>query len=165
VTTLLRALTISSNAEIIDLLGETEELLRTLEKDTTTNEQEALLEIYKRLRPGEPPTIDSAKTLLNNLFFDPRRYDLAKVGRYKFNKKLSLYNRITDRKSAEDIIDPNTGEILVEKNEIISRQKAIEIENTGINSVNIMLDDGKVLKVLSNNFVSGEAFNLPFTLE
>jgi len=165
VTTLLRALKISSNAEIIDLLGETEELLRTLEKDTTTNEQEALLEIYKRLRPGEPPTIDSAKTLLNNLFFDPRRYDLAKVGRYKFNKKLSLYNRITDRKSAEDIIDPNTGEILVEKNEIISRQKAIEIENTGINSVNIMLDDGKVLKVLSNNFVSGEAFNLPFSLE
>ncbi|MBC7087025.1 MAG: DNA-directed RNA polymerase subunit beta [Tissierellales bacterium] len=165
VTTLLRALKISSNAEIIDLLGETEELLRTLEKDTTTNEQEALLEIYKRLRPGEPPTIDSAKTLLNNLFFDPRRYDLAKVGRYKFNKKLSLYNRITDRKSAEDIIDPNTGEILVEKNEIISRQKAIEIENTGINSVNIILDDGKVLKVLSNNFVSGEAFNLPFSLE
>ncbi len=165
ITTLLRALKVSSNAEIIDLLGETEELLLTLEKDATTNEEEALLEIYKRLRPGEPPTLDSAKTLLNNLFFDPRRYDLAKVGRYKFNKKLSLYNRITDRKSAEDIINPNTGEILVEKNEIITRQKAIEIENTGINSVKITLDDGKVIKVLSNNFVSGEAFDLPFSLE
>ncbi len=165
VTTLLRALKISSDAEIIDLLGETEQLLLTLEKDISTNEEEALLEIYKRLRPGEPPTLDSAKSLLNNLFFDPRRYDLAKVGRYKFNKKLSLYNRITDRKSAEDIIDPNTGEILVEKNEIISRQKAIEIENTGINSVKILLDDGKTIKVLSNNFVSGEAFDLPFSLE
>jgi len=165
ITTLLRALKVSSNAEIIDLLGETEELLLTLEKDATTNEEEALLEIYKRLRPGEPPTLDSAKTLLNNLFFDPRRYDLAKVGRYKFNKKLSLYNRITDRKSAEDIINPNTGEILVERNEIITRQKAIEIENTGINSVKITLDDGKVIKVLSNNFVSGEAFDLPFSLE
>lgn len=165
ITTLLRALKISSNAEIIDLLGETEELLLTIEKDTTTNEEEALLEIYKRLRPGEPPTLDSAKTLLNNLFFDPRRYDLAKVGRYKFNKKLSLYNRITDRKSAEDIINPDTGEILVEKNEIITRQKAIEIENTGINSVKIILDDGRIIKVLSNNFVSGEAFNLSFSLE
>ena len=94
VTTLLRALGYSSNIEIVELLGETEQVLKTIEKDNTKTQEEGLIEIYKRLRPGEPPTVESAKTLINNLFFDPKRYDLAKVGRYKFNKKLALYNRI-----------------------------------------------------------------------
>lgn len=165
ITTLLRALGIVSNSEIIEVLGETEELLRTFEKDNTTTEEEALIEIYKRLRPGEPPTVDSARTLLNNLFFDPRRYDLAKVGRYKFNKKLALYNRIYGKRAAEDIINPDTGELFIASGEKISRDKAIEIENSGINSVNILLEDGKEIKVIGNNFVNGKALNLPFSLE
>ena len=165
ITTLLRALQISSDSEIIEVLGETEHLLTTLEKDPTSTEEEALLEIYKRLRPGEPPTVDSAKSLLNNLFFDPRRYDLAKVGRYKFNKKLALYNRITGRKAAHDVIDPNTGEILMEKGKKIPREKAIEIENSGINSIKLIMDDGKEVKVMGNNFVSIKAFDLPFSLK
>jgi len=165
ITTLLRALKIQSDSEIIELLGETEQLLTTLEKDTTSTEEEALLEIYRRLRPGEPPTVDSAKSLLNNLFFDPRRYDLAKVGRYKFNKKLALYSRITGKRAAHDVIDPSTGEILLEKGEKISREKALEIEATGINTIKVLLDDGKEIKVLSNNFVSGEIFGLPFSLK
>lgn len=165
ITTLLRALGIVSNSEIIEVLGETEELLRTFEKDNTTTEEEALIEIYKRLRPGEPPTVDSARTLLNNLFFDPRRYDLAKVGRYKFNKKLALYNRIYGKRAAKDIINPDTGELFIAAGEKISRDKAIEIENSGINSVNILLEDGKEIKVIGNNFVNGKALNLPFSLE
>lgn len=165
ITTLLRALKVVSNSEIVEILGETEQLLRTFEKDSTTTEEEALIEIYKRLRPGEPPTVDSARTLLNNLFFDPRRYDLAKVGRYKFNKKLALYNRIFGRRAAHDIINPETGELFIAKGEKISRDLAIEIENSGINSVNILLDDGKEIKVLGNNFVNVKAFDLPFSLE
>ncbi|NLL81168.1 MAG: DNA-directed RNA polymerase subunit beta [Tissierellia bacterium] len=165
ITTLLRALNIVSNSEIIEIIGESEQLLRTLEKDGTTTEEEALIEIYKKLRPGEPPTVDSAKSLLTNLFFDPRRYDLAKVGRYKFNKKLALYNRIFGYKSAMDIVNPETGEIFVSKGERISRDVAIEIENSGINSVIILLDDGREVKVLGNNFVNGDAFNLPFSLK
>lgn len=165
ITTLLRALGIISNSEIVEVLGETEQLLRTFEKDNTTTEEEALIEIYKRLRPGEPPTVDSARTLLNNLFFDPRRYDLAKVGRYKFNKKLALYNRIHGKRAAEDIINPETGELFIAHGEKITRDKAIEIENSGINSVNILLEDGKSIRVIGNNFVNGKALNLPFSLE
>src|SRR5690606_16957994 len=97
ITTLLRALGFKTDADIIDILGETEEVLKTLEKDNTNTEEEALIEIYKRLRPGEPPTVENAKSLLDSLFFEPRRYDLAKVGRYKFNKKLALRNRIIGR--------------------------------------------------------------------
>jgi len=165
ITTLLRAFKVVSNSEITEILGETEQLLRTLEKDTTTTEEEALIEIYKKLRPGEPPTVDNARTLLNNLFFDPRRYDLAKVGRYKFNKKLALYNRIIKRKAAEDIVNPETGELFISKGEKISRDMAIDIENSGINTVKILLDDGKEIKVLGNNFVSVDAFDyLPFSL-
>ena len=144
ITTLMRALGIATDSEIIDILGETEHLLTTLEKDATNTEEEALLEIYKRLRPGEPPTVDSARSLLNNLFFDPRRYDLAKVGRYKFNKKLV---------------------IVEERDEKITRDKAIEIESSGINSMSILVDEGKEVKVMSNNFVFAEAFDLPFSLK
>ncbi len=165
ITTLLRTLKVESNTDIVELLGETEQVLNTLEKDNTTNQEEALLEIYKRLRPGEPPTVDSARSLWENLFFDPRRYDLARVGRYKFNKKLALFNRIYGRKASSDIHNYETGEILVEKGEKITRDKAIEIENSGINSVEIILDDGRLIKVRGNHFVSQKAFNLPFSLE
>ena len=165
ITTLLRALGFNSNAEIIELLGETEQILKTLEKDNTNTEEEALIEIYKRLRPGEPPTVENAKSLLGNLFFEPKRYDLAKVGRYKFNKKLALYNRITGRKAAEDIKDLETGELFVSKGEKITREKAIKIENSGINQVDIELDNGKIVRVVGNHFVSQEAFDLPFSLE
>lgn len=165
ITTLVRALGIQSNSEIIDLFGETEQVLNTLDKDNTTNEEEGLLEIYKRLRPGEPPTVESAKSLINNLFFEPKRYDLAKVGRYKFNKKLALYNRIYGRRVANDIYNLETGEILVAQGEKISRDQAIEIENNGINSVEVLVDDGKKIKVIGNNFVDVNSFKLPFSLE
>ena len=163
VTTLLRALGYNSNVEVIELVGETEEVLKTLEKDNTKTEEEALIEIYKRLRPGEPPTVESAKSLINNLFFDARRYDLAKVGRYKYNKKLALYNRIVGKKAAEDIVDYRTGELLLEGGKIIDREKAKEIENSGVNKVDLLLDDGTVVRVIGNNFVDVSAFNLPFS--
>jgi len=165
ITTLLRAFGFQNDAEIKELLGETEHVLRTIDKDNTSTEDEALVEIYKRLRPGEPPTVDSAKSLLDNLFFDPKRYDLAKVGRYKFNKKLALHSRIVGQKAAEDIMDMDTGELFVAKGEIITREKAIEIENSGINRIDIESEDGGIVRVVGNHFVDGKAFNLPFSLE
>ncbi|WP_333638282.1 DNA-directed RNA polymerase subunit beta [Tissierella praeacuta] len=165
ITTLLRILNIQSNSEIVELLGESEQILNTLEKDNTTNEEEALIEIYKRLRPGEPPTVDSARTLITNLFFDPKRYDLAKVGRYKFNKKLALYNRIYGKRAANDIYNLETGEILVPKGEKITRDQAIEVENSGINMVDVLLEDGRTARVLGNNFVDSKVFDLPFSLD
>ena len=165
ITTLLRALGYSGNVEIMEILGETEEVLKTLEKDNTKTEDEALIEIYKRLRPGEPPTVDSAKSLINSLFFDSKRYDLAKVGRYKFNKKLGLRNRIVGNVTAESIIDPETGEILLDEGEKIDLDKAIEIENSGINKVDILVGEDKVVRVVGNNFVDVGAFDLPFSLE
>ncbi len=165
ITTLLRALGFKTDADIIDVLGETEEVLKTLEKDNTNTEEEALIEIYKRLRPGEPPTVENAKSLLDSLFFEPRRYDLAKVGRYKFNKKLALHNRIIGRVAAENISDPETGELFVAKGEKITREKAIAIENSGINKVDIQVGNDKIVRVIGNHFVDGKAFNLPFSLE
>ena len=165
ITTLLRALGIERDSEIIEILGETEQVLKTFEKDSTTTEEEGLVEIYKKLRPGEPATVDSARSLINNLFFDPKRYDLAKVGRYKFNKKLALFNRIYGRRAAEDILDMSTGELFVAKGEMISRDVAIEIENSGINLVDVLLEDDTPVRVMGNNFVSVKAFDLPFSLE
>ena len=153
VTILLRALGYSKDQQIIDLLGEDERLLATLEKDNTTTSEEALLEIYKRLRPGEPPTVESATSLLNSLFFDPKRYDLAKVGRYKFNKKLALATRIIYRKAAENIVDPNTGEVLVESGKKITRHVAEAIQNTGLNQVLVYSEENQVIKVIGNHFV------------
>ncbi|MGN0704615.1 MAG: DNA-directed RNA polymerase subunit beta [Lentihominibacter sp.] len=155
VTTLLRALGFGSNQEIIDIFGEEPRLLKTLEKDTTTNYEEGLKEIYKKLRPGEPPTVESAQSLFNSMFFDPKRYDLAKVGRYKYNKKLGLYNRIAGNVAAEDIIDPNTGEILAEKDQKIDKQLARQIENSGIEFVMIKgaIDETQTTKVIGNQFV------------
>lgn len=156
-TILLRALGIASNEEIIEIFGEDPRLLKTLEKDTTTDYESGLKEIYKKLRPGEPPTVDSARSLLNSLFFDAKRYDLAKVGRYKYNKKLGLANRLVDAVAAEDVIDPNTGETLVEKGERISRETAKKIENSGLEYVMAYgRNDGSedvVTKVIGNQFV------------
>lgn len=160
VTTLLRALGFGSNQEIIDIFGEEPRLLKTLEKDTTTNYEEGLKEIYKKLRPGEPPTVESAQSLFNSMFFDPKRYDLAKVGRYKYNKKLGLYNRIVGNVAAEDIVDPNTGEILAEKDQKIGKELARQIENSGIEFVMMKgaVDETQTTKVIGNQFVDIKAY-------
>ena len=153
VTVLLRALGIGTDAEIIELLGEDERLAATLEKDNTKTVEEGLIEIYKKLRPGEPPTVESASSLLNALFFDPKRYDLAKVGRYKFNKKLALCYRIMNKISAEDVVNTETGEVFVKAGEKISYEVAKDIQNAGINVVNLLVEDEKIVKVIGNNFV------------
>ncbi|MCD6436573.1 MAG: DNA-directed RNA polymerase subunit beta, partial [Clostridiales bacterium] len=152
-TVLIRAMGYSTDSEIISLFGEDERLSKTLEKDTTTNKDEALLEIYKRLRPGEPPTIDSATSLLNNLFFDEKRYDLARVGRYKYNKKLGISNRLEGKIAAEDIINPDTGEILIESGQKISKKNSKLIENAGIKDALVKAEADKNVKVIGNNFV------------
>ncbi|KXZ38973.1 DNA-directed RNA polymerase subunit beta [Alkalithermobacter thermoalcaliphilus JW-YL-7 = DSM 7308] len=157
ITTLLRALGFGTDAQILELLGEDERLLATLEKDNTKTTEEGLIEIYKKLRPGEPPTVESASSLLSSLFFDPKRYDLARVGRYKFNKKLSLQHRIMNKVAAEDIINTETGEVLVNKGEKITLEKATEIQNAGIKEVKIYTEDEKVVKVIGNNFVDIKA--------
>lgn len=160
ITVLIRALGFGTDEQIIGLFGEDERLKATIDKDGTKNQEEALLEIYKRLRPGEPPTVDSARSLLNSLYFDPRRYDLARVGRYKFNKKLSLASRIMGYRAAKKIVDPLTGELIVDENEIITREKARFIQDIGINAVEIKIDD-KVIKVIGNNTVDINTYRIP----
>ena len=155
ITTFLRALGYGSDAEILELMGEEERLVETLKKDTATHDTaEGLIEIYKRLRPGEPPTEESARSLLNTLFFD-KRYDLARVGRYKYNKKLALSARIEGRFAAENVVDANTGEILVEEGHEIDAETALAIENSGVLGVYVYVDDKleKKIKVLGNQFV------------
>ena len=152
VTVLIRALGFGTDAEIIDLFGEDERLIATMEKDTTKTHEEGLLEVYRRLRPGEPPTVDSAQSLISSTFFDPKRYDMAKVGRYKYNKKLMLSDRVTGHVSAENIISPVTGEILCEAGQTITKEIAHNLEVNAVNEV--VLDcDGKQTKVISNNMV------------
>lgn len=153
VTTLLRALGIVSDEQILELFGDEEKIKATLQKDPIKTQDEALIEIYKKLRPGELPTADAARNLFNGLLFDPRRYDLAKVGRYKFNKKLSLATRITGKMAYEDIADPSTGEVLVEKDNMITEDVAIAIQDTGINIVNLNVD-GKKVVVIGNGTVN-----------
>ena len=153
VTSLLRAIGLKTDQEIIDLFGEDDKLIATINKDTVKTQDEALIEIYKKLRPGELPTVEAARSLFNGLFFDHRRYDLAKVGRYKFNQKLSLANRITGKISYNDIIDPTTGELLVEKDTEISEEIAEDIQNTGINIVDLKINDKKV-RVIGNGTVN-----------
>jgi DNA-directed RNA polymerase subunit beta len=152
ITVLLRALGYGTDIEITQLLGEDERILATIQKDNAKTVDEGLLEIYKRLRPGEPPTVESARSLLNGLFFDPKRYDLAKVGRFKFSKKLSIAARINGFRAGENIVDPETGEIIVAEGETISREKAETIQNLGINVVNLSVE-GKTVKVIGNNMV------------
>ena len=157
VTTLLRALGLETDEQILELFGDEEKLKATIQKDTIKTADEAIVEIYKKLRPGELPTVDAARNLFNGLFFDPRRYDLAKVGRYKFNEKLNLATRITGRVAFDDIIDSETGEVLVEKDTVISAEKAEEIQNSGINAVDIKINDKKV-RVLGNGTVNIHKF-------
>ena len=154
-TTLLRALGMGSNDEIIATFGADSRLMKTLEKDTTNDYESGLKEIYKKLRPGEPPTVDSARSLLNSLFYDAKRYDLAHVGRYKYNKKLGLANRLIDVVAAEDVIDPNTGEILVEKGGLITRAMGKVIENAGVHHVEAYgkTDESVVTRVIGSQFV------------
>ncbi len=157
VTTLLRAIGLTTDQQILDLFGEDDKLIATINKDTIKTSEEALIEIYKKLRPGELPTVDAARNLFNGLFFDERRYDLAKVGRYKFNKKLGLAERITNRIAFDDIIDPETGEVLVEKESQITKEQAIQIQNTGINIVDLKINDKKV-RIIGNGTVDIENF-------
>ena len=152
-TVLLRALGFTTDAEILALFGEDERLMRTLDKDSTKTPEEGLVEIYKKLRPGEPPTVESARSLIDSLFFDPKRYDLAKVGRYKYNKKLGIVNRIAGRIATESVIHPDTGEIYVEEGQKITRELAIKIENSGIKRVSVLDEEDKVVKVIGNHFV------------
>ena len=153
VTTLLRAIGIITDEQILELFGDENKIKETLQKDLIKNQDEALIEIYKKLRPGELPTVDAARNLFTGLLFDPRRYDLAKVGRYKFNKKLSLANRITGKIAYADIIDPETGEVLAEKDTMISEEVAINIQNSGINMVEVKVED-KPVKVIGNGTVN-----------
>ena len=157
VTVLIRALGYGTNAEIIDLFGEEPKLLASFGKDTSDNYQDGLLELYKKIRPGEPLSVDSAESLLNGMFFDPRRYDLAKVGRYKFNKKLHMKNRIVGQIPSEDIIDTSTGEILAEAGKAITKDQAIAIQNAAIPYVWIQTEE-RVEKVLSNLMVDLSAY-------
>ena len=152
VTVLIRALGIGSNAEIIDLFGEEPKIVATLAKDTSENYQEGLLELYKKIRPGEPLAVESAESLIMSMFFDPRRYDLAKVGRYKFNKKLLFRNRIAGHVLAEDVIDPTTGEVLAEAGTEVTRELADTIQNAAVPYVMIQTEERNA-KVLSNMMV------------
>ena len=153
VTCLLRALGIATDEQIMELFGEEPKMISTIQKDTIKTQDEALIEIYKKLRPGELPTVDAARNLFNGLLFDVRRYDLAKVGRYKYNKKLSLASRIVGKVAFEDIIDPSTGEVLVEKGNVISAEEAENIQNSGINIVDLSYNDRKV-RVIGNGTVN-----------
>jgi len=157
VTTLLRAIGLVSDEQITQLFGDEEKILASINKDTCKTTEEALIEIYKKLRPGELPTVDAARNLFNNLFFDPRRYDLSKVGRYKYNKKLDLSSRIVNRVAFEDILNTETGEVIVEKDTVISKEQAEEIQNAGINIVDLKVNDKKV-RVIGNGTVDIKAF-------
>ena len=170
ITALLRAFGLGSNEEILEVFGDDYRLLETIKKDETAgmkDERDGLLEIYKRLRPGEPPTVESAQSLLNSMFFDDRRYDLARVGRYKYNKKLSLATRITGQVAAEDVIDPETGEVLAEEGQIFKKDVAWQIQNAGINVVNVKVQhqgEDKIVRVIGNGFVDIHTQDTPFDI-
>ena len=158
ITVLIRALGIGTNPEIIELFGEEPKILASFEKDAATNYQEGLLELYKKIRPGEPLAVDSAESLITSMFFDPRRYDLAKVGRYKFNKKLALKNRISGQVLAEDVASPMTGEVLTEAGTKITRELASAIQNNAVPYVWISVEETeRPIKVLSNMMVDLDA--------
>ncbi len=153
-TTFLRSVGLSSNEELKEKFGEDDRIIRTIEdKDSTQNREEALLEVYKKLRPGEPPTVESAQNHLNTLFFDAKRYDLSRFGRYKYNKKLGIASRISGRKSACTVIAPLTGEILVEEGAVITPDMALAVENAGVTDVIVLNPEGKAVKVVGNGMV------------
>ena len=167
VTLFLRAIGIATDSQILELFGEDERIVETLAKDPIKTEEEALIEIYKKLRPGEMPSVDAARNLMSMLFFDPRRYDLTKVGRFKYNDKLSLAKRIKGQISAERIVNPETGEVLVSKDKMITEEKAEAIQEAGINEVTVKVED-KLVKVIGNgtvwisSFVDGDLSELGF---
>ena len=150
ITCLIRAIGLRSDGEILEFFGDDPTIRATLEKDTCKTYEEALLEIYRKLRPGEPPTVDSAETLIHNLFFDPRRYDLSTVGRYKFNKKLALWVRCSERTLLAPVVHPATGELLFEEGHVLTRNEARELDAIGVNEVLVDVD-GKPLKIFSNH--------------
>ena len=160
VTSLLRAIGLDTDEKIIDFFGEEDKILATIAKDPIKNADEALIEIYKKLRPGELPTVDAARNLFDGLFFDNRRYDLSKVGRYKYNKKLSIASRIANHIAYEDIVNPETGEVLVEKDSLITRETAKDIQDAGINVVYVKIEDKKA-KVIGNGTVDIRAYVAP----
>ncbi|MBQ7303252.1 MAG: DNA-directed RNA polymerase subunit beta [Clostridia bacterium] len=156
VTVFARALGLGTDAQLVEFFGETPKLLATIEKDTTKNTEEALLEVYHKLRPGEPLTIENSQEHLNNLFFDPRRYDLSRVGRYKYNKKLSMVNRLAGCRLAQDVINPTTGEVLAEAGEYIDRAKALEIDDAGITVAYALVEEHgetREVKIITNGMV------------
>ena len=157
VTCLIRAVGPQTEAEILEMFGEEPLLVATLEKDTCKTREESMLEIYRKLRPGEPPTLDSAESLINSLFFDARRYDLSAVGRYKFNKKLSLWPRLSGQKLASPVADPRTGEIIAEAGQLLDRAQAQELENRGVSEAFVDVE-GTVVKVFSNKMVEMRHF-------
>ncbi len=152
VTILIRAMGVQTNAEILELFGEDPRLTATFEKDPTDNRNDALLEIYKRLRPGEPLNVENAESLITNMFFDPKRYDLARVGRYKFDKKLALTSRIVGKVAADDVIDPTTGEILANAGDELTYDTVKRMENVGVNSLDVIVEEQRV-RILSNDMV------------
>ena len=153
ITVLIRALGFGTNPEIIELFGEEPKILASLTKDTATNYQEGLLELYKKIRPGEPLAVESAESLITSMFFDPRRYDLAKVGRYKFNKKLHFNKRIVGHKLADDVVEESTGEIIAEAGTVVTRELADEIQNAAVPYVWILGEEDRRIKVLSSLMV------------
>lgn len=157
ITTFIRALGLSSNAEIFDFFGSDERILATLEKDATQNTEEALLEVYKRLRPGEPPTLETAQAHLDNLFFDPNRYDLSRVGRYKYNKKLDLAGRLAGQTLEEPIIDPSTGEVLAQAGDIITKAQAEDFAQRGVATAVVTVNE-QPIKIVSNGMVDPEPY-------
>ena len=165
ITTFIRALGLSSNTDIREFFGYDPRLEATLERDETQNTEEALMEVFKKLRPGEPATLETAQTHLDNLFFDPYRYDISRVGRYKYNKKLSLFDRIVGATLSQPVIAPLTGELLAEEGEVVSKKKAIEIEQAGVNVVFVKVDDDKEIKVISNGMVDIKPYFPQFTEE
>ncbi|MDD6021671.1 MAG: DNA-directed RNA polymerase subunit beta [Acutalibacteraceae bacterium] len=166
ITTFIRALGLSSNADIVDFFGADDRILASLEKDNTKNTEEALIEVYKKLRPGEPPTLDSAQSHLFGLFFDEHRYDLSRVGRYKYNKKLGISDRIRGTRAAEPIVSELTGEVLAEKGELITKEKAHEIEQNGVKVAFVTVEGSETpVKVISNHMVDIKPFFPQFTKE
>ncbi len=153
ITTFIRALGLGTDAEILEYFGDDARIKATIEKDTTKSVEEGMLEVYKKLRPSEPSILESAQLHINNLFFDPHRYDMSRVGRYKYNKKLGLINRISGKKLAEPVADPRTGEVLAQRDEEISRDKATEMENAGVRVVYVKGSEDQSVKVISNGMV------------
>ncbi len=160
VTVFIRALGLGSNEEIRTYFGEDDRIEATIEKDPCTNTEEALFEVYRKLRPSEPPTIESAQTHINNLFFDARRYDLSRVGRYKYNKKLNLAGRISGQQLSRPVVHPYTGEVIAEAGQVVSQQKAAEMDNAGVCEAYILVNE-KEVKVISNGMVDINLF-VPF---